>query len=124
MIFLFFFFAAATVLADSVAVCLLDLSLEPFVLEIIQDAPDIIPMLGNSDDERRFTVFALTTEALDQLDPMNQVDALCHIANKTVDKKHLGDFSVYPSVKEDSYLHVVQGVDTKVKFFFIIFLIF
>ena len=100
-------------LTDSVAVCLLDLDLESFVVELINDAGDVIPLLGQSDSEDRFTIFAINASALDEFD--DPVNARGHIVNGTVDKKYLGyGNDVFRTLRENVFLHVVKGVETKV----------
>ena len=100
-------------LADSVAVCLLDLNLESFAAELIADAADVIPVLGDSNSEDHFIIFALSTSALDESD--EPVNALGHIVNGTVVKKQLyGYNNVFRSLRENVFLHVVKGIDTKV----------
>jgi uncharacterized surface protein with fasciclin (FAS1) repeats len=94
-------------LADSVAVCLLDLNLESFVVELIDDAPEIIPSLGNEENNNRFTIFALNSSTMDQLD--TSVNVLGHLVNGTVEKKGLRYGAVFPSLREDVFLHVVRG---------------
>ena len=95
-------------LSDSLAVCLLDLNLESFTAELIADAPEVIPVLGNSDSEDRFTLFAL-----DEVD--EPVDALGYVVNGTVDKNRFYfGAKVFSTLRENVLLHVVKGADGKV----------
>ena len=90
-------------LADSVAVCLLDISeLQPFVVQLIDDASEVIPALGNSENEDSFTVFAFNTDAGD-------VNALGYIVNGTVNKNRLGSSAVFRTLREDVFLHFVRA---------------
>ncbi len=97
------------VLSDSVSECLFDLDLESFVTELINDASDVIPLLDSSDDEACFTIFALNSSEVD-----SSVNALGHIVNGTVMRKFLKHGDVFRSLRENVFLHVVRGVDSKV----------
>lgn len=85
---------------ESVTECLLELNLDEFTLQLLQEASDIADQLGNPDSDGSFTVFGVADGDTDE-----SVSTLGHIVNKTVQGKRLRHGTVLQTLAENVSLH-------------------